>query len=60
MKGGLLGAGPCILGKIVSGAFLGPDKWVVGFAMVIFAAAAAAAPLLLSLLCLLCGPCCAG
>eukprot|EP01047_Picozoa_sp_COSAG01_P001301 COSAG01_NODE_28_length_36622_cov_14.695751_30_plen_963_part_00 len=33
-KGALLGIGPCILTKIVSGVFAGDDKWVVGFAMV--------------------------
>jgi Kef-type K+ transport system membrane component KefB len=33
-KGTLMGLGPCILAKVLSGPFMGKTKWVIGWAMV--------------------------
>merc|ERR1711970_1312940 len=33
-RGVLMGIGPCCFAKIISGFFLGKDRWVTGFAMV--------------------------
>jgi Kef-type K+ transport system membrane component KefB len=33
-KGSLMGIGPCILTKVISGPFMGPPRWVIGWAMV--------------------------
>mmetsp|Transcript_74748 Transcript_74748/g.216965 ORF Transcript_74748/g.216965 Transcript_74748/m.216965 type:complete len:555 (-) Transcript_74748:174-1838(-) len=33
-KGSLMGLGPCILSKVVCAPFMGPAKWVIGWAMV--------------------------
>jgi len=33
-KGSLMGIGPCILAKVLSGPFMGSARWVIGWAMV--------------------------
>merc|ERR1719493_265761 len=34
LKGSLMGIGPCILTKVLCAPFMGPAKWVIGWAMV--------------------------
>merc|ERR1719422_1781743 len=34
LKGSLMGIGPCILTKVCCAPFMGPAKWVIGWAMV--------------------------
>jgi len=34
LKGTAMGVGPCILSKVLSGPFMGPSRWVIGWAMV--------------------------
>lgn len=33
-QGSILGLGPCILTKVLCGVFMGPSRWVIGWAMV--------------------------
>mmetsp|Transcript_12815 Transcript_12815/g.22993 ORF Transcript_12815/g.22993 Transcript_12815/m.22993 type:complete len:637 (-) Transcript_12815:256-2166(-) len=34
LKGSAMGIGPCILTKVLCGPFMGPSRWVIGWAMV--------------------------